>query len=258
MNKALLINFVRQDLIDRYSGSLLGGAWSFVMPLVNILIFVLIFSKIMGARLEILGAEFAEYSYSIFLVTGILGWNALSNTISRVTNVFSDKASLIGKVNISLVVMPVYIVLTETIIFAISYLFFMFFILLIGFPLSWHFLLIPLIFVVQQLMAYALGFICAVLSVFFRDIREFVSVILQLWFWLTPIVYVVNILPEKVRIFFMLNPAYHLVTAYRDLVMYQRMPDWTALSILFATSALLLMLGVWMFRKLERDIRDFI
>ena len=258
MNRALLVNFTRQDLIDRYSGSMLGGAWSFIMPLVNIMIFVLIFSKIMGARLEILGAEFSEYSYSIFLVAGILGWNAMSNTISRVTNVFSDKASLIGKVDISLVLMPVYIVFTESIIFLISYVFFALFIMAIGFPVSWHFLLIPVVFLVQQLMAYAIGFICAVLSVFFRDIREFVSVILQLWFWLTPIVYVVNILPENVRLFFVFNPAYHLVTAYRDLVMYHRTPNWETMAVLFFVSGALLIFSVWLFKKLERDIRDFI
>ncbi|MGH1462402.1 MAG: ABC transporter permease [Neptuniibacter sp.] len=249
---------MKQDLVSRYSGSILGGAWSFVMPLVNILIFVVIFSKIMGARLEMLGGEFAEYSYSIYLVSGILAWTAFSNTVSRVTNIFTEKASLIGKVNISLLQLPTYIVLTETVIFAISYLFFLAFILIIGFPLSEYALLIPFVFIVQQILAYAIGFICAVIGVFIKDVKELVGVGMHLWFWLTPIVYVVDILPEHVRIFFMMNPIYHIMTAYRDLLMYQKLPDLLPLTIILVLAVSMLMAGIYLCKKLERDIRDFI
>lgn len=258
MKKALIYSFVKQDLVDRYSGSLLGGAWSFIMPLVNIMIFVLVFSKIMGARLEVLGGEFSEYSYSIYLVTGILAWTAFANTISRVTNVFNEKASLIGKVNMSLAWLPVFVLITETIVFSLSYFFFLIFMLLIDFPLSPYLLLIPFVYVIQQLLAYAIGFICAVLGVFIRDIKELVGVVLQLMFWLTPIVYVINILPEGIQGWFKLNPVYHLIEAYRDLLMYQRLPDPGALVAICLFGAVLLACGIFLLRKLERDIRDFI
>jgi len=258
LKKALIYSFVKQDLVDRYSGSLLGGAWSFIMPLVNIMIFVLVFSKIMGARLEVLGGEFSEYSYSIYLVTGILAWTAFANTISRVTNVFNEKASLIGKVNMSLATLPVFVLITETIVFALSYFFFLIFMLLIDFPLSPYLLLIPFVYLIQQLLAYAIGFICAVLGVFIRDIKELVGVVLQLMFWLTPIVYVINILPEGIQGWFKLNPVYHLIEAYRDLLMYQRLPDADALVAICLFGAALLACGIFLLRKLERDIRDFI
>lgn len=237
---------------------MLGGAWSFIMPLVNIMIFVLVFSKIMGARLEVLGGQFSEYSYSIYLVTGILAWAAFANTVSRVTNVFNEKASLLGKVNISLGWLPVYVLFTETIVFVLSYFFFLLFMLWIDFPFSRYLLLIPVVYIVQQALAYAIGFICAVLGVFIRDIKELVGVVLQLLFWLTPIVYVIDILPESVHSFFMLNPIYHLIEAYRDLLMYQRLPDISALALIFAGAAVLMAAGVVLLKKLERDIRDFI
>lgn len=258
MKKALVYNFVKQDLVDRYSGSVLGGAWSFIMPLVNIMIFVLVFSKIMGARLEVLGGQFSEYSYSIYLVTGILAWAAFANTVSRVTNVFNEKASLLGKINISLGWLPVYVLFTETIVFALSYLFFLLFMLWIDFPFSVYLLLIPVVYIVQQALAYAVGFICAVLGVFIRDIKELVGVVLQLLFWLTPIVYVIDILPESVHGLFMLNPIYHLVEAYRDLLMYQRLPDISTLALIFAGAVVLMAAGSGLLKKLERDIRDFI
>ena len=99
------------------------------------------------------------------------------------------EASLIGKVNLSLLALPLYIVASETVVYLISMAFFTGFLIIIGFPFSWHWCLIPLLFLAQQLFAYGLGFLLAVLSVFIRDIREFVNVFLQLWFWLTPIVY---------------------------------------------------------------------
>ncbi len=258
MNLSLLLNFTRQDLIDRYSGSILGGAWSFILPLVNILIFVLVFSKIMDAKLAVLGVEFSQYGYSIYLVAGILAWTAFANSVIRITNVFKDKAGLIAKVNISLAVLPVYILVTESIIFFISMTFFAVFLWLIDFTISWHWLLIPLLLILQQLLAYSLGFLFATLSVFIRDIREFVNVIMQLWFWCTPIVYVINIIPEFVQKLFSYNPMFIMVSAYREVIIFHRLPELNNLLLLMLTAMMLFVLSLYLFRKLERDVRDFI
>lgn len=258
MNIALLLNFVRQDLVDRYSGSLLGRGWAFMMPLIQILIFVFIFSQVMGAKLESLGSDLSGYAYSIYLISGILGWNALSNTIARVSSIYQDKASLIGKVDLSLVTLPLYIVLTEAVVFAISWLIFLLFLAVIGaFPgglLIW----LPVIFVVQQLLAYAIGFFCAVFSVLLRDVRELVTVGLQLWFWLTPVVYVVGILPDHLRAVFLLNPVVPVMNAYRAIILQQQAPDLVSLALVSLFAGGLLAVGIWLFKRLERDIRDLI
>ncbi len=258
MTPALILNFARQDLKDRYAGSMLGGLWSFIMPLINILIFALIFSQIMGARLESFGAEFSQYGYSIYLISGILAWNAFSSTVSRVTNVFHDKRNLIGKVSIRLDLLPCYILLTETFIFTVSFAFFTGFLLLIGYPLSSWWCLLPLLYLVQQLFAYSLGFLLAVFSVFIQDIKELTNVVLQLWFWLTPIVYVVNIVPDGIRQLLMLNPMVHFIAAWRSIIIDHQLPDLLPLVILGAAGTLMLAAGLWLTRKLERDIRDFI
>lgn len=258
MTPALILNFARQDLKDRYAGSMLGGLWSFIMPLINILIFALIFSQIMGARLESFGAEFSRYGYSIYLISGILAWNAFSSTVARVTNVFHDKRNLIGKVSIRLDLLPVYILLTETFIFAVSFAFFTGFLLIIGFPISGWWCLLPLLYLLQQMFAYSLGFILAVFSVFIQDIKELTNVVLQLWFWLTPIVYVVNIVPDGIRQLLMLNPMVHFISAWRSIIIDQQMPNLLPLALLSAVGLFMLVAGQWLIRKLERDIRDFI
>ncbi|MCK9502584.1 MAG: ABC transporter permease [Porticoccaceae bacterium] len=259
MNLHLLLHFVRQDLVDRHANSALGALWTLLLPLVNILIFTLVFSQIMGMRLQALGMEsLGAYSYSAYLVTGLLAWNCFSNTVIRITQVFHEKAGLIGKVRLSLFALPLYVLISETIVYAISMGFFVIFLWLIDFNWSWHWVWLPLIFVVQQLLAYSLGLICAVFSVFLRDIKEMVGVVMQLWFWLTPIVYVISILPQRWLPFFILNPIYHTTSALRDSLLLGKTPALLPLLAIGLLALFLLLMGLFVGKKLERDIRDFL
>jgi lipopolysaccharide transport system permease protein len=258
LNIALLLTFTRQDLVDRYSSSILGGVWTLINPLVLILIYTLIFSKIMGARLSDLGVEFSEYGYSIYLVPAVLAWSAFGNTLTRVSTVFQDKAGLIGKVSLSLRTLPLYILLSETIVFLISMSLFAIFLLLIGYPISWMWLLLIPVYLVQQLLAYSLGFGAAVLGVFVRDVIELVRITVQLWFWLTPIVYVLDILPEETQNMLAWNPMTHFVTAFREVILYARVPDLGALAVLAVVGLCFLAMALFGFQRLEKDLRDFI
>ena len=259
MNLSLLLHFVRQDLVDRHAGSALGWLWTLIVPLANILIFTLVFSRIMGARLEMLGMEsLGEYSYSVYLVTGLLAWNCFANTLVRITQVYHEKANLIGKVRLSLVSLPLYVLISETIVYVISMSFFAVFLILIDFQWTWHWLWLPLIFAVVMLLGFGLGLIFAVLSIFLHDVRELVGVITQFWFWMTPIVYVVNILPEAWLSLFAVNPIFHTTHALRDALILGAAPDLTPLFAVGAIGFVLLGIGLFITRKLERDIRDFL
>jgi lipopolysaccharide transport system permease protein len=108
------------------------------------------------------------------------------------------------------------------------------------------------------LLAYALGLFCAILSVFIRDIKEVVGIVVQLWFWLTPIVYVGDILPKFVQSVMALNPFYQLATAYRVTLIQGHAPDLLPLLLLTGLATGLLLLAMWVGRHLERDIRDFL
>lgn len=258
MNWNLILNFTRQDLIDRHSASMLGAAWTFILPLINILIFTLVFSSIMGMRLGGLGQDLGPWGYSVYLVSGLLAWNCFAATLTRITQVFHEKAHLIGKVRMSLWSLPLYVVLSETVHYLIATGFFMIFLLAIGFNFTWSLLWWIPIFLCQQLLAYALGITCAILSVFMRDIKEVVGVVVQFWFWLTPIVYVANILPGFIQHLVVLNPFYHLVLAYRAALITGQMPNLFAISMLTLFSLGLLTVSIWVGRRLERDIRDFL
>lgn len=255
---SLILNFSKQDLKDKYTGSVLGGLWAFIIPLTNIIMFTLIFSKIMGARLGSVGAGFEEYGYSIYLICGIVPWAAFASTLLRVTTVYRDKAGLIGKVQLSLLFLPIYIVLSESFVFLVSMIFFICFLLIIGFPLDAYWFLIPVVFLIQQMLAFSIGLVLAVLSVFIEDIREMMPVLVQFWFWLTPVVYVVTILPSEYMAFMTINPYFHFAQAYRDIVIGHQMPDLIILFKMLGLSFFIFGFGAFLLKKLERDIRDFV
>lgn len=256
MTLSLLLAFTRQDFVDRYSGSAFGALWAFIHPLVMIFIFTVIFANVMGARLP--GVS-SVYSYSIYLVAGLLPWLAFANTLTRSASVFLDKRHIISKVHIGLPYLPIYIVLSETLTFLISLSIFMGFLLLSGTVPGKTLLLVPFIFLSQQILAFALGLLLGILNVFLRDIKEMVTVLLTFWFWLTPIVWVPSIAPQWVQYLQeYLNPAYQFIHAYQSIFAYGQMPDFAGLTRLVILAHVVL-LGAWLlFKALEKDIRDFI
>ncbi len=258
MNWNLILNFTRQDLVDRHSASVLGAAWTFILPLINILIFTLVFSRIMGMRLGGVGQDLGPYGYSIYLVSGLLAWNCFAATLTRVTQVFHEKAHLIGKVRLSLWSLPLYVILSETVLYLISTGFFLIFLWVIDFNFSVSLLWWVPTFICMQLLAFAIGLCCAILSVFLRDIKEVVGVVVQLWFWLTPIVYVPGILPESVQPLIKLNPFFHLANAYRSALLGTEPPSVVGLLLIAVIGACMLAGSIWIGRRLERDIRDFL
>lgn len=254
----VIITFARQDLVEKYSGSILGSLWSLLLPLVNILIFTIVFSKIMGARLAMAGLPQSEFNYSLYLVSALLAWNCFASCVTRTTNLYQEKAGIITKVNISLRVLPLYVILSETIIFLISMFFFVIFALWADHSFHWGILLLPVVFLLQQIVAYSLGLIFATFSVFIRDIRELVGIVFHVWFWFTPIVYAVAILPEYGVDMMSYNPAFHVVEAYRKIFLLGQVPDVSLFLYLSLTAGLLLTFALYVNKHLQNDIRDFI
>ena len=257
MNFALVANFARRELKDRYAGSVLGGLWAFLTPLLNILMFTLIFSQLMGSRVPGIQGGFQEWGYSIYLVSGILPWTAMSTSVLRMVSIFRDKAAMIGKVHLSLPILPSYVIVVESFVFAVSMGFFLLLLMALGYPVGLCWLAIAPVFIVQQMFAFGLGLLLGVLSVFVEDIREVVPVVMQFWFWLTPIVYVLSILPERFASLMQFNPFFPLANAYRGMVIHGQWPDVASLVPLGGLSLILLVFALLLLRRLERDIRDF-
>ena len=257
-NLPVILHLAREELVERHSGSLLGRTWTVISPIIQIMIFILVFSKIMGAKLEGFGAEIDQYSYSIYLVCGILPWMAFSKSLERISNLFDEKRGLISKINLSLKALPCSVLVAETVIFLIGMFFFSLFLLSIGFKPGLTWLLIAPLFVLQMLLAYGAGLLLAILAVYIKDVKETIAIGLQLGFWCTPIVYVLEILPDWAVSAMQLNPMYLLISAYRDSLLYHQVPDLHSILALSFLALLLFTGAFWLLRKTERDLRDIL
>jgi lipopolysaccharide transport system permease protein len=216
---------------------------------------MIIFGSLMGARLPGMSSV---WGYGVYLISGLIPWTAFSNTVTRSSTVFLDKKNIIAKIRIDLPKLPVFIVFSETITFVVTLVIFFGILLITGYSFSPYLLFIPVIYLIQQLFAYSLGFFLAMFVVFLRDLREVVTIGVQIWFWFTPIVYVFEILPPLAQQILIWNPALAFISAYHDIFVLQKMPSFTYLSIVLIISIVLIALDYTIFKKLEKDIRDFI
>ena len=255
MRTNLIFELAKRDFTERYSGSLLGAAWNLIMPAVMIFIYTVIFSRVMGARMP--GVS-STYSFGIYLIAGVLPWNAFANTLNRSAGVFIDKKHIISKMPVSLATLPLYVVLSECVTLCIGFAIYFVILYWIGIGLPRFALLLPFIVVVQQIFAYALGLFLATLSVFLRDLREVTNVVTQIWFWFTPIVYMPSILPPRFAGLLFLNPAYCFTHAYQDIFFHGVAPNAKLLIALTLLGHGALLFSLWTLRRLEKDVRDFV
>ncbi|WP_421908307.1 ABC transporter permease [Methanolacinia petrolearia] len=147
------MEFAKRDLTERYSGSLLGFAWNFIFPLANIIVYTFIFSSIMGARLP---GSSDVFSYGVYICAGILPWTAFASMFTRISTIFPDKRHILTKLNTNLRYFPLYIVISESVIFAGTMVFFFLFLIYAGYQFSWLLVFVPVIYFIQVLFAYSL------------------------------------------------------------------------------------------------------
>jgi lipopolysaccharide transport system permease protein len=254
-NMSYIIEITRRDFAERFAGSVLGSLWAIIWPMVNLFIYIVIFGKIMGARLPGVSEMNA---YGIYLTAGLIPWIAFAATINRCASVFLDKKHIITKVNTSLSLLLMHICLSETITYVISMLVFFAILVLLGHEFNRLLWLLPFLYYLQQLLALGIGLFVAVLNVFIRDVREITGVLMQLWFWFTPIVYIPDILPAMVQRLMHFNPAYILIGSYHKIFVFNEIPLFNDLVRLTVITHAILFFSFLMLRYLEKDIRDFL
>ena len=224
--RGFIIGSVKREFQSKYRNSMLGAAWTVLNPLAMIIVYTVIFSQIMRAKLPGIDSTFA---YSIYLCAGVLTWGLFAEITSRGQNVFLEHADLIKKLSFPRICLPTIVVLTASLNFSIIFSLFTLFLVLSGnFP-GWAFLAVIPVLAVQGIFSIGLGIILGVLNVFFRDVGQLFGIVLQFWFWFTPIVYPLSILPDTIRSLMALNPLVQLVTAYQAILVYGEWPHWETL-----------------------------
>ena len=251
--RGFILSSVKREFQSKYRNSLLGALWMVINPLAMILVYTVIFSQVMSAKLPGIDSTF---SYSIYLCAGILTWGFFAEITGRAQNMFLEQANLLKKLSFPRLCLPVIVVVNASLNFSIIFILFTLFLLLTSnFP-GWAFLALLPVLLIQTAFAVGLGMCLGVLNVFFRDVGQLFGVVLQFWFWLTPIIYPITILPERFRPMMSLNPMAQLVEAYQNILVSNQWPDWNGLLPVALLAILLCTLGAHLFRKHSGEMVD--
>ena len=244
---------VKREFQIKYRNSLLGAAWNVINPLAMILIYTVIFVQVMRAKLP--GVE-STFAYSIYLCAGVLTWGLFVEITGRAQNTFLENANLLKKLSFPRICLPVVVVVNAALNFSIIFGLFTMFLMVSGnFPGLAYLAVLPLLAILLA-FAIGLGMALGVLNVFFRDVGQFFGIFLQFWFWLTPIVYPVNILPSGVQNILAYNPMTPLMAGFQGVLVTGRWPQWSSLLYPAVLAALLCLLGMHLFRGHVGDMVD--
>jgi len=249
----LLGEFTRRDFKGRYAGSVMGFLWSFVQPLWSLALFTFLFSTVMKVSP---GIGERTSNFAIFLFCGLLPWMAIQEGIIRATTAITENAGLVKKMSFPSGLLVWAVVLAALLHEAIALGLFLVVLGVTG-ELSLAGLWILLVAVPLQVgLTVGLGFLAAAINVFFRDTAQINSMLLQGWFYLTPIVYPLSLVPERFERYLKLNPLTTLVGLYREALLGGAMPPLLELAPLAAATVLSLAVGVWVFGRLKPVFAD--
>jgi len=255
--RGFVLGSVKREFQAKYSNTVLGAFWSLLGPLAMILVYTVIFAEVMHTRLPGTGTGAnARFAYSIYLCAGILAWNLFAEIVGHAQGMFIEHASLIKKISFPRVCLPMIVVLNALAGFAIIFGLFTAFLLLAGAFPGWVFLAIVPLLLLLVLLAAGIGMIAGVLNVFFRDVGQFVTIAMQFWFWLTPVVYPAAILPPEARPLLDWNPMARVIKSFQDVLLGGVAPDWRALAPVLLLALLLCMAGARLFRRRAGDMVD--
>ncbi|WP_417660015.1 ABC transporter permease [Pseudidiomarina sp.] len=251
--RGFVLSSVKREIQAKYRNSLFGFAWMIIQPLSMIVVYTVIFSQLMGSRLPGVSGNFA---YSIYLCAGILTWGLFAEITQRMVGVFVDNANLIKKLSFPRLCLPLIVVLSASFNFCIILALFLVFLLVSGnFP-GWSLLAMLPLLLVQLMLATGLGGILGVLNVFFRDVGQMFGVLIQFWFWFTPIIYPFSILPDWAATLMRLNPLLSLMEGYQGIMVRGLWPDWEQLAPTALLALVLCAYAVVLFRKHAGDMVD--
>lgn len=255
-NITLSFQFVKREIKERYTGTSLGNFWLFIHPIVMLLIYTVIFSDFMKMKIQLIDNK---YAYSIYLIPGLFSWTFFSIVVDRLSNSFFEKANFIKKVNIPPYVYQISTLLTESILYLIGIILGVVFLFLISCKITFIATITLFLFMFfLSIFAFSLGVILSLFVPFFRDFRQIVPIVLQLWFWMTPIVYPKSLIFNKYPFLVEINPVYYFIEPMQNLFLYSKLPSSHHFLMAASVSFITLFLVIYLYKKMVSEIKDIL
>lgn len=249
-----IVSSIDAEFRARFVRSRLGGLWMIIHPLAQAAIFAVVLAQVMAAKLPDVAND--RYGYTIYLLSGMLGWSLFADIVSRCLTLFIDNGNLLKKMSFPRINLPLIAagsaLLNNVLLFLATLAVFGLLGHLPGAQIVWA----PLLMVLTLALGLGLGLLLGVFNVFVRDVGQVVPIILQLGFWFTPIVYTPNVLPAELRPWLYLNPMTPIVQGLQNALLFNKPPDFAQLGELTFAIIALLAVGLLVFRRASVELPD--
>ncbi len=250
--KELVKNLIIKQLKVRYKSSSLGFLWSLLNPLLMMLVYSAVFSRLMGRP----GSEGID-NYAAFLVTGLFTWNFFAGSLSDSVNSFMGNASLIKKVYFPRIILPVSSVLTNLVNYLLSLAVVFILLGIWGIYPNWTIVYLPALVLIMLLICAGFSFFLATLNVVFRDIEHMIQVMLLAWFFLSPIIYDYKInIPAHYHSLYLLNPMAGLIISFQQVLYFGEAPQLSFMLLPLAFGVFVFTAGYYFMARMEGIVVD--
>jgi len=243
--RELLLNLIIKDLKVRYRGAVLGYLWSLLNPVLMMLVYTFIFSFI--ARMEV-------ENYPSFLLCALLPWSFFATTLTASSISIVDNFNLINKVYFPREIFPISVIFSNLTYLIISMMVLMFFLFFSGIKTGLPVLFLPVVILVHVVFTIGISLILSSLTVFYRDLKYILEVVVMVWFFATPVIYPLSMVPENFKVFYILNPMVGIISAYRSILLYGELPAFSTFSAIFVISLTAFFTGHYVFKKYDYSI----
>lgn len=250
--RELLWQMTAREVKSRYKQSVLGYFWVILTPLAQMLVMSFAFSII----LRISTNSTANIPYSIFLFVALLPWTLFANSLSSAANSLISSSSLITKIYFPRTILVISTIIAKIIdfFFAISIL--VIYMVVYQIPITWNILWVIPIFLIQQIFTLGLALFFAAANLLYRDIQFLLNMILLLWMYITPVIYPADLVPDKYRLLFQINPMAVFINAYRQVILGGGPPKYSSLLVGLVVSTIVLLIGFSYFKSREKIFAD--
>ena len=245
--RELLKTNVKKEIRGKYKNSFLGVLWSFLNPLLQILVYAIVFQMILKNPQE---------NYAIFICCGLIPWTFFSTTISKAAFTMVENGNIIKKVYFPREILPISVVTSETVNFLISTIIIIGFVVFGGLGITKYIIFYPIVLLAQYLLLLAIALVVSSISVYIRDLQHLIGVALQLLFYAAPIVYAPESIPANFAWILKINPMTYIINGYRDIFYNQTMIELKPLLILIGISIIACVVGYMIFNKLQKGFAE--
>ena len=256
INRQLILQMIKREVLGRYKGSAMGLAWSFFNPIFMLVVYTFVFSEIFKSRWSGEGANDSKTQFAVILFVGMIVHGLLAEVLNRAPTIILSNVNFVKKVVFPIEILTV-ISMGATLFHSLISLGALLsaFLIFNGY-VNWTIIFVPIVFLPLVILTLGLAWILASLGVFLRDVSQFITIITTVLMFLAPVFYPINSVPEKFRTYILLNPLTFIIEQMREVLIWGHMPDWLGLGLYTLAAIVIAWIGYAWFQKTRKGFAD--